>query len=358
MKSSTLTIRDIAALAKVSKGTVSRVLNEGPGVGAETRKRVLKLIKDLDYQPNAAAQGLAAKRTYNIGVIIPHTGNYSMASAYWPVLLTAITEQAAANNFNVLLSTARSEEDADSAYRSILRGRRVDGIIVSAEQFGQKQMAELLFKGFPFVMVGRSPSFSHYFVDVDNAGGAADMTKHLVGLGHRRIVMLAGPQHFPSVIERVAGFSAVMSAAGLDPRVQHCLYHAPATADCIKRLLSEAPRPTALFVAAGDLTSAAVKAANELGLKIPADLALVAFDDHPFYEYFSPAMTAVSQPIQALGQAAADLLFALMAGQQPEKTGHILPTKLVIRQSCGSALPAAQGSPGVSAPQPPSVVRT
>lgn len=336
MTSTHLTIRDIAALAKVSKGTVSRVLNDGPGVGEVTRKRVLKLINDLDYQPNAAAQGLAAKRTFNIGVIIPHTGNYSMASAYWPVLLTAITDKAAEKNFNVLLSTARSEEDVDSAYRSILRGRRVDGVIVSAEQFGQKQLAELLFKGFPFVMVGRSSFTSHYSVDVDNVGGAAEMTSHLIGRGHRDIAILAGPEHFPSVMGRVAGYQTAMSAAGLKPRVRHCSYFTDAAAECVKSLLAERPAPTALFVAAGDLATPAIRAAAELRLTIPGDLALVVFDDHPFYEFFSPALTAMSQPIQALGQAAADLLFALIDGQQPDSGSRILPTKLVIRRSCGS----------------------
>ncbi len=335
-----LTIKDIAALAKVSKGTVSKVLNDGHGVSADTRGRILKLIEDLDYHPNSAAQGLASKRTYNIGVIIPHTGDYSMSSAYWPLLLTAITEQAAASNFNVLLSTARSEEDVDSAYRSILRGRRVDGIIVGAEQFGQKQLAELLFKGFPFVMVGRSPFFSHYYVDVDNAGGSREMTQHLIDLGHRRVLLLAGPAHLPSVQERVEAFRTAMIGAGLEPRVHHCAYpgfhDADTTAESIKSLLVAEPRCTALFVAAGDLVTPALRAAGALGLRIPGDLALVSFDDHPLYEYFSPALTAVSQPIHDLGQAAADLLFSLMDGTEPEKRGRILPTKIVKRSSCGS----------------------
>jgi LacI family transcriptional regulator len=330
-----LTIKDVAALAKVSKGTVSKVLNDGQGVSARTRERILKLIEDLDYQPNAAAQGLASRRTDNIGVIIPHTGNYSMSSAYWPLLLTAITDQAAAANFNVVLSTARSEENVDSAYKSILRGRRVDGLIVGAEQFGQRQLAELLFKGFPFVMVGRSPSLSHYYVDVDNAGGARDMTRHLIDLGHRNVVMLAGPEHLPSVQERVQAFRAAMADAGLEARVQHCSYHAETAGEIIKHLLLEKPHCTALFVAAGDLVTAGLRGARELGRTIPSDLALVSFDDHPHYEHFAPPLTAVSQPIHDLGQAAADLLFSLIGGTKPKESGRILPTKIVKRRSCG-----------------------
>jgi LacI family transcriptional regulator len=332
----TLTIKDIAAMAGVSTGTVSKALNEAPGVGAETRKRILKLVEDLDFHPNASAQSLAARRTGNIGVVIPHTGSYSMASAYWPILLTSITEKAAARNVNVLLSTARSEEDVDSAYKSVLRGKRVDGLIVGAEQFGLKQLAELLFKGFPFVMVGKGSLLSHYYVDVDNKGGAGAMTQHLIGLGHRAIVILGGPEHYPSVKERVEGYRAAMSAAGLEPRIQHCAYHTEAAQETVEALLRAEPRPTALFVAAGDLVTPALRAFSKLGLVIPSDLALVAFDDHPFYEFFSPAVTAVSQPTHDVGQAAVELLFALMDGQVPAQTSCILPTQLVVRASCGS----------------------
>jgi len=330
-----LTIRDVAALARVSQGTVSKVLNDAPGVGAETRTRILKLIQDLDYHPDASARSLVARKTGSIGVIIPHTGNYSMASAYWPVLLSAITERAAARSLNVLLSTARSEEDVESAYQSILRGRRIDGLIVGAEQFGQKQLVELLFKGFPFVMVGKSPFVSHWHVDVDNAGGSSSMTRHLFQLGHRHIVMLAGPEAYPSVQERVEGYRMAMTAAGLEPRASHCAYHDESATRRIKELLTEEPRPTALFVAAGDLVTAALAATRDLRLAIPADVALAAFDDHPYYEYFQPPITAVSQPIRDLGEAALDLLFALMDGRPPERRDKVLPTRLVIRRSCG-----------------------
>ncbi len=331
-----LTIRDVAALAGVSQGTVSKVLNDAPGVGTETRSRVLKVIEDLDYHPDASARSLVARKTGSIGMIIPHTGSYSMSSAYWPVLLTTITEAAAARNLNVLLSTARSEEDVDSAYRSILKGRRVDGLVVGAEQFGQKQLVELLFKGFPFVTVGKSRFVSHWNVDVDNEGGAWAMTTHLLGLGHRDILMLAGPPHYRSVQERLEGYRAAMAAAGRAPRVRHLAYHDATGPRHIRELLAAEPRPTALFAAAGDLVAPALGAARDLGLGIPSDLALGAFDDHPYYEHFDPAITAVRQPIHDLGQAAADLLFALMDGTPPEKRDVVLPTRLVIRRSCGS----------------------
>lgn len=329
-----ITIQDIAELAKVSKGTVSRVINGGPGVGAETRKRILKLIEELDYQPNASAQGLAAKRTNNIGVIIPHTGGYSMSTTYWPTLLTAITEKAASQDYNVLLSTARSQEDVDSAYRTILKGKRVDGLIVGAEQFGEKHLAELLLKDFPFVMVGKSMTFSHYYVDVDNVGGARRMTEHLINLGHQKIAMLAGPEIYPSVRSRVRGFQEAMSKAQLDPeRVIYTTYQKEDAEKTTLQILRKDP-PTALFVAAGDLFLGALEAARKAKISIPEQMALVSFDDHPFYPYLSPSITAVKQPIHDLGLAAVEMLFMLMNKKTPVQK-RILPVEIVVRGSSG-----------------------
>lgn len=337
-----LTIRDVAVMASVSPGTVSKVLNEAPGVGEETRQRVLDLVRHLDYHPDASARSLVARRTGSIGVIIPHTGSYSMASAYWPVLLTAVTEAAAARDLNVLLSTAQSEADVDSAYRSILRGRRVDGLIVGAEQFGYKQLAELLLKGFPFVMVGTSPFVAHWHVDIDNEGGARAATRHLLDAGRRRVAILAGPEDNPGAASRVAGYRATVEAAGLEPRVHHFPYHDVGAlrtmADEVGEILAARPRPDALFVGAGDLATPALAAVARLGLRVPGELALVVFDDHPYFEHFSPPITAVSQPIHEMGLAALDMLFALMSGGTPERE-RILPTQLVVRASCGARRP-------------------
>ena len=332
----TITIKDVAAMAHVSQGTVSKVINDAPGVGAETRRRILKLIQDLDYHPDASARSLVGKRTGNIGFVIPHTGAYSMSSNFWPRLLTSITETAAARDLNVLLSTARSEDDADSAYRSILRGRRVDGLIVGADQFRPKQLAELLFKGFPFVVIGKNPVVQHWHVDTDNHGGAYTMTQHLIDAGHRRIAMLAGPENLPWVRERAEGYQSAMTEAGLEPLVSHCAFHTgtEAAETCLRELVGQV---SAVCTGAGDLTLVVLAVARGMQIRMPSDLALVSFDDYPYFEYISPPVTAVSQPFAELGQAALDILFTLMDGKEPEGRGRILPTRLIVRGSCGAS---------------------
>ncbi len=331
-----MTIKDIAEMAHVSKGTVSRVINGVPGVGADTRHRVMKLIKSLDFHPNAAARGLAARRTHTLGFIIPHTGRYSMMSTFWPVLLTTITEQAALRGINVLLSTAREENDVDSAFHSILKGRRIDGAIIGAEQFGEKHLAELLLKGLPFVIVGKSPGISPCSIDVDNEGGARMAVEHIIASGHTSIAMLAGPARYPYIQDRVRGFQQALGAHGLDSsQVHYCSYQAEDAIKSVTAILSENPSLTALFVGAGDLVIGTLKACAQLGREIPKDLSMVSFDDHPFFEHLIPPVTAVSQPIEELGKTAVDILFALMDGAEPQEKNTVLPPKLMVRESCG-----------------------
>jgi LacI family transcriptional regulator len=332
-----MTIKDIAEMAHVSKGTVSRVMNSEPGVGEETRHRVMKLIQSLDFHPNASARGLAAKRTNTFGFVIPHTGRYSMTSMFWPVLQTSIVEQAADKGFNVLLSTALSEDDVDSAFRSILKGRRIDGAIIGAEQFGEKQLAELLLKNLPFVSIGRSPSMGQYSVDADNEAGAYLAVEHLIGSGHRSIAMLAGPERHLYMQDRVRGFNRAMSDHGLAPvTVSYCTYWAEDAIRHATTLLTENPGLTALFVAAGDLVIGTMKACADMGRVIPRDVSLVSFDDHPFFEQLSPAVTAVRQPIEEMGKIAVDMLLTLMDGREPETKRAILPPALVERGSSGA----------------------
>jgi LacI family transcriptional regulator len=309
-------------------------MNRGPGVGEETRRRVMKIIESLDFHPNAAARGLAARRTHTLGFVIPHTGRYTMTSTFWPALLTSITEQAAQRGIAVLLSTASSENNVDSAFRSILKGRRVDGAIIGAEQFGERQLAELLVKSLPFVMVGKTAFLAPYSVDMDNAGGARMAAEHLIHGGHRDIALLAGPSGLPHVQERVRGFSDAMERGGLDPtRVIFCSYQGEEVYEAVKTILHGVSSPTALLVAAGDLVIGVMRACAESGRRIPAEMSLISFDDHPFFEHFTPAVTAVRQPVEEMGREAVNMLFTLMDGGEPEKRTIVLKPNLIVRGS-------------------------
>jgi DNA-binding LacI/PurR family transcriptional regulator len=340
-----MTIKDIAEMAHVSKGTVSRVINGVPGVGDETRRRVLKLIESLDFHPDASARGLAVRRTNTMGFVIPHTGKYTLTSTFWPMFLTVVTQEAAARGINVLLSTAQSEDDVDSAFRSILRGRRIDGAIIGAEQFGEKQLAELLLKNLPFVMMGRSSRISTHCVDVDNALGARMAAEHLASQGHRQLAVLAGPDHLPYVHDRVLGVRDTCRERGLpDPVVVHGPYDTLEASRSVRQILERRPAVTGIFVAAGDLVLGTLRACSEMRRSVPRDVSIVSFDDHPFFAHLSPGITAVAQPIEEIGAAAVEMLFELMAGREPPRSVMVIAPRLVVRGSSAAPQSAAEGA--------------
>jgi LacI family transcriptional regulator len=186
-------------------------------------------------------------------------------------------------------------------------------------------------------MVGKNAVVRHWHVDVDNVGGARTMTQHLIRLGHRGIALLGGLECSVHIQERVRGYRRAMEEAGLEPHVYYCPYERGTARSCIKELLERRPPITALFVTAGDYTTDALGVLQEMGVRIPCDVALVAFDDHPHFQYFAPPLTVMKQPVRALGEAAVEMLFDLMEGREPEERFRVLPTSLVVRASCGAS---------------------
>ncbi|MBN2534492.1 MAG: LacI family DNA-binding transcriptional regulator [Spirochaetales bacterium] len=330
-----LTIKDVAEIAKVSKGTVSRVLNKKPGVGDKTRKTIETIIKKLNYSPNLIAQNLASKKTGNIGVIIPHQAEYYLSNPYWPVLLSVITKAAATVGYTILLSTALKEGDIDSAYEFIIKGKRVDGIIAGSELLGEKQLSILYHYNVPFVLIGKSPFVNEYYVDIENRRAMEVLTTHLAVQGFRRILFICGPETFPSVKERVSGFyDALEKASGSTGIVCHTSYDKPEVKEIIQNQKENGFLPDALVVGASDLVLCTLMILRELNMNIPGDIGFASFDTLHMYEYFKPRITAIKQPIKELTKSAFEMLFALIAGKHLIKKSKILPCTLEIGESC------------------------
>ncbi len=335
-----LTINGIAKMAKVSKGTVSRVINNERGVGDKTRERILKLIKDVNYKPSAIARSLVSLKTNNIGIVVPSDFGSGISTAFWPQILSSITRAAAEFNMCVLVTTFNvEEEDVEASYKRIITEHRVDGLITFADILGKRRTAELIVGRYPFVSIGRDEGIRHHFIDVDNREGARTMTEHLVALGYRHIFFLCGSKTLPSVRARITGFKDIIAKY---PQVQgKCLevpYTNHETQKMIVNLLRENPDVDALFLGAGNFVMDGLIACKHLQLSIPEDIAFASFDDLEFFNFknlLTSPITSISQPIADLGREAVIMLHSLLHGDDKVMRKKILPTTLHIRESCG-----------------------
>ncbi len=337
---SKITINGIAKIAKVSKGTVSRVLNNERGVGEKTRERILKLIKDLNYKPSAIARSLVSLRTNNIGIVLPSDFGAGISQAFWPSILSSITRAAAELNMCVLVTTFNADEEAvEDSYKRILAEHRVDGLITFADILGKRRTAELIAGRYPFVSIGRDDGMRHHFVDVENREGAQTMTEHLIGLGRKNIVFVCGPKTLPSVRARLSGFKDVV---GKHPQVKGKVLEVPfsshETQKAIVHALGENRGVDALFIGAVNFVMDGLVACKHLNLAIPEDIAFACFDELDFFKeknLLTSPITSIAQPVDELGREAVNMIHELLKGEVKGFRQKLLPTTLIVRESCG-----------------------
>lgn len=336
-----LTLEGIAKLAGVSRSTVSRVINDHPSVRAEVRGQVQQIIREMNYQPHAAARSLVTHRTHIISVIIPESVTKLFTDPFFPMLLYGITETSNAHHYDLMLSLFNGPGEEGETYRRIIGSGNLDGVIVASAHVTDAVFVRLLQDGIPFVVVGRYPDESVNCVDVDNVGGARMAVEHLIALGHTRIATLTGPLTMTHGADRLSGYRLAMAAHQLrvtDDLIFHGDYTERSGMIGAKQLL--AASPTAIFVASDVMAIGALKTLREAGLRVPQDIALVGFDDVNLAAAVEPALTTVRQPIRRLGATATELLLDLLAYPPAAGTAAqriILPTELIVRQSCGAA---------------------
>lgn len=329
------TILDVAGRARVSAATASRVLSgSSHAVRAETRRRVLASAHALSYLPNMLARSLLKRETSAIGVLVPDVSN-----PYYAVILRGIEDAASWTGHAVILCNTDRRRDKQEAYLRTLLERRVDGLIVTGGTFRTRDVA-LVRAMLPVVVVGRHevPLSS---VRVDNVGAAVAATRHLIGLGHRRIACLAGPAASLTAADRLKGVRRALCEAGLSPRPDDTVeteFSLEGGRSGAARLCASAHRPTAVVALSDQLATGALRGFSELGLRVPEDVSVVGFDDSPIAAFTVPALTSVGIPMYEVGRRAMELLLRVVAGERG--TSVVLPTELRVRES--TAPPRAQ----------------
>ena len=337
-----LTLEEIAELTGVSRSTVSRVVNDQPNVRDQVRERVWQVIHETGYQPHAAARSLVTRRTHIIGTIIPEAVTKLFTDPFFPLLLFGVTETCNAHKYHLMLSLFNGPADQEELYRRIVGGGNLDGVLVASAHMDDPLFPKLLEDGVPFVLVGRHPDERVNYVDVDNVGGARMAVEHLIRLGHTRIATITGPASMAHGEDRLVGYRQALEAHHLpvdEKLIVEGDYTEPSGSMGAQRLLPASP--TAIFAASDMMAIGALKALREAGLRVPDDIALIGFDDLRIATAVEPALTTVRQPIEHLGSMAVDLLLNLLASPSNGRASVqriVLPTHLVVRDSCGALL--------------------
>lgn len=331
-KTSKPNIYDVASRAGVSHQTVSRVLNNHPSVRANTRQSVLDAMQHLGYVPNQAARALVTARTKLIGILAADTTLYGPAGG-----VNAMEVEARRAGYVSLTCTINPDSDEEiRAGIEHLRQLGVEGVIVITTHNRPAILARQLLTSIPVVGIDAEFNPGELSVEVDNVDAAARATRHLIDLGHRRILHISGPE--PSFVarQRSLGYAQAMQAAGLEPLIVAGDWSS-ATGYRLGSVVDVGPaRVTAVFTANDHLALGLLKACRDRGLSVPAQLSVVGFDDIPEAPYFEPPLTTMRQEFRAIGHQAMELLLARLAGIENLESTFI-PLEFVLRQSTAPA---------------------
>lgn len=328
------TMSDVARLAGVGTMTVSRVLNRTARVSSETEERVRDAIKKLHYRPNELARAFRGQRSRSIGLLVPY-----LFDPFFATCAHAASVVAREHGYSVI--TATTDEDPETEYGEIeqMLQRHVEGLLIIPAQTQSSRLTRTLFGRTPVVFFDRpGVDDSLDSVLVENTEGARKMVEHLVGHGHRKISFMSMNRSLFTMEARYQGYSEAMRQAGLVEDVSfNCATAEDAEREVASRIKAAAGEPVAFFTANNLTTRSVFGALVHLGVKIPAEAAIAAFDDSELSELTSPPISVVRQPSYRLGESAARLLFERIGAEEEEHPAshQVLPVEIVLRRSCG-----------------------
>jgi len=324
-----VTISDIAHLANVSKSTVSRVINGTTKVNLEKKEAVLAVMKQMSFEPNIFAQGLARGRSKTIGILTHNVG-----SPIYDAISKGVLKSLAQSTYSPIFADGQREPDVAHAAVETLLARKVDGLIVIGSILPRCEL-DRLNSILPTIVVGREvEGWGKQCLFIDNEQAGYDATKHLIDLGHRQIAHITGVKDHQDSVRRMAGYCRALLEAGIEIDEDliiegHVDGNSGVTA--IQNLIDSGKAFSAIFSSSDMMAYGAKLALFRLGLRVPEDVSIIGFDDQAESAFVTPPLTTVRQPAHALGQAAADALLNLIDGDEYELPS--METEIVVRES-------------------------
>lgn len=330
MTNSRPTIRDVARQAGVSHQTVSRVINESADVLPETRALVEEAIKELGYRPSAIARSMARGQTHTLACISPNLTDYTFAS----VIEGAETE-ARQHGYFILSSSATDPDAFRELVDELVGHRRVDGLIV-INPYSDARF-EHLPENFPVVFVGaRAHGEGISSVCLDDEKVAYEATRHLISLGHTGIAMVTGPMEEDCSQDRTEGYRRALTEAGIpfdESMIVEGDWSATSGQDALLSFVEQGRAPTAVFAQNDRMAMGVLRAARDVNLKVPSQLAVIGVDDMPLSSYFDPPLTTMQQDMPRIGREATRILLDIINKKNTFLREVKLSAQLIVRQS-------------------------
>jgi DNA-binding LacI/PurR family transcriptional regulator len=331
------TLEDVAAFAGVSRSTASRALNDDAYVSAASREKVLAAARDLGYSPNQAARSLVTRRTGAVAVVLSEPEARLLDDPYRTAVMRAGYRELSDIGRQMVLIFSDTREDLSRTVR-FLEGGHVDGALVFAPHRADPLPKALRLLRIPVVFGGQAAGIRRgvHVVDFDNEGGARLAVEHLVAAGRRRIATVAGPQDQSAPIDRLAGWRKTLLDAGHDPEglSEEGDFTLSGGASAMAALLDRRPDVDAVFVASDMMAVGAMRTLHAAGRRIPADVAVVSFDDNAtLAPAMDPPLTSVHQDPREQVHAMVETLMRLLEDQNLKPRQQILPVSLSVRAS-------------------------
>lgn len=332
-RSHSITIRDVAKQAGVSVATVSRYINQNAPVSDDIAGRIQRVMQELGYVPLLAARHLATRKTGTIGLL-----SFTVEYGFFGPLVSGLEEVLKENGYNLLIATFPT--DLNNKVPPV-GPHNTDGVVVFSNTLSEEQLAEWHRRGFPVILVHRaSPvSIPIPFVDVENTASSHKLVDHLIEAhGRKKIIFVRPPGYQEDAHLREMGYKAALKAHSIsfDPRlIVGGKYDRRVACRMMENfLLNDPPSFDAVFAGDDDLAVNIISALQNTGFSVPGDVAVVGFDDQRFASLLVPALTTIHAPTEEVGRVAGRQLLKLLEGKTVEKK-TILPTNVIIRQSCG-----------------------
>jgi DNA-binding LacI/PurR family transcriptional regulator len=340
VKDMSITIKDVAKKAGVAPSTVSRVISDSSTISEETKKKVRKVMDELGYHLNLNARILVQKSSQTVGIVMKNSTSASLLNPVFPELLNGISDYCNKQDFSICLTSGKSEEEIFQDTVKIVRGKKVDGIIVMYSKKDDKVVPYLLECGIPFVVIGK-PAYETnkiMYVDNDNVLAAKEATDHLINLGHKRIGFIAGDPRFEVSKSRFNGYRESLSENNIDITDGYVknfpIDQNEQGKQVVKNLMRLPEPPTALLVSDDLHALFVLLVLRELNLKVPEDVSVLAFNNTVMSKLSSPPLTSVNIQTYQLGNEAARCLIDLIKDPDMAKKSVIIPTTIEERESC------------------------